>query len=73
VAIKREGDYAVSYFLTPLETVARHATEMPDRFINAEGNGVTEEFIKYAKPLIGRVPEFARIHAPKVPKILCKD
>ena len=29
VAMKRVGDYAIEYFLTPLETVARHATEMP--------------------------------------------
>ena len=73
VAIKREGNYAVSYFLTPLETVARHATEMPDSFINAEGNGVTEDFIKYGLPLIGGLPTMEHLHAPKVAKILCKD
>jgi ATP-dependent phosphofructokinase / diphosphate-dependent phosphofructokinase len=73
VAIKREGNYVVSYFLTPLATVARHATEMPDNYINAEGNGVTEDFVNYARPLIGRIPQFEHLHAPKVPKILCKD
>ncbi len=72
VAIKREADYAVSYFLTPLSTVARHATEMPAGFINAEGNNVTEDFVKYARPLIGDLPAFEHLHAPKVPKILCK-
>ena len=72
VAIRRIGDYAVQYFLTPLETVARHATEMPDEYINAEGNGVTDAFIKYASPLVGDMPTMARIQAPTVEKILKK-
>ncbi len=70
VAIKREGDYAVSYFLTPLETVARHSTCMPDAFINDEGNDVTDAFIRYARPLVGILPQPERIQAPKVKKIL---
>jgi len=69
VAIRRTGDYSVEYFLTPLETVARHATEMPDHFINKEGNDVTEAFRNYARPLIGAMPEIARIAAPTVEKI----
>ncbi|MBP9003145.1 MAG: 6-phosphofructokinase [Candidatus Hydrogenedentes bacterium] len=70
VAIKREGDYAVSYFLTPLETVARHSTSMPDAFINEAGNDVTDAFIRYARPLVGQLPGAERIQAPKVKKIL---
>ncbi|HPU97030.1 MAG TPA: 6-phosphofructokinase [Candidatus Hydrogenedentes bacterium] len=70
VAIKREGDYAVSYFLTPLEIVARHSTTMPDAFINDEGNDVTDAFIRYARPLVGSMPQPERIQAPKVKKIL---
>jgi 6-phosphofructokinase (EC 2.7.1.11) len=70
VAIRREGDYAVSYFLTPLETVARHSTSMPDAFINDEGNDVTDAFIRYARPLVGQMPQAERIQAPKVKKIL---
>ncbi len=73
VAIKRVGDYAVSYFLTPLETVARHATEMPDAFINDAGNGVTEDFIKYARPLVGATPDWQRLDAPLVEKIMNKE
>ena len=72
VAIKREGDYAVTYFLTPLETVARHSTEMPAGFINAEGNYVTDDFIRYARPLVGQMPLMERIQAPRVEKILNK-
>lgn len=70
VAIRREGDYAVSYFLTPLETVARHSTSMPDSFINDAGNDVTDAFIRYARPLVGQMPHAERIQAPKVKKIL---
>ncbi len=73
VAIKRVGDYAVSYFLTPLESVARHATEMPDAFINDAGNGVTEDFIKYARPLVGATPDWQRLDAPLVEKIMNKE
>ncbi len=72
VAIKRVGDYAVEYFLTPLSTVARHATEMPNKFINKQGNNVTDAFLRYARPLIGTMPSVARISAPTVKKILNK-
>ncbi len=73
VAIRRVGDYAVQYFLTPLETVARHATEMPARFINKEGNNVTGAFRDYARPLIGEMPVIDRIQAPKAKKILKRE
>jgi 6-phosphofructokinase 1 len=72
VAIRRIGDYAVEYFLAKLKDVAREATEMPDAFLNAEGNGVTQAFINYARPLIGTLPTLDRIAAPKVEKILNK-
>lgn len=72
VAIRRVGDYAVEYFLTPLETVARLATEMPDEYINSEGNGVTEAFLRYARPLVGAMPVIDRIGAPLIEKILNK-
>ncbi len=61
IAIKRAGTaraYAVSYAWTPLESVARETRPMPDEFINAEGNGVTEAFRDYAIPLVGRLPRF---------------
>ncbi len=72
VAIRRVGDYAVEYFLTPLETVARHATHMPAKFINKDGNDVTPAFIHYARPLIGPLPVSARLSAPPVAKVLGK-
>jgi 6-phosphofructokinase 1 len=60
VAIKRLGngeDYAVDYVCTELHNVAEKSRTMPDEFINAEGNGVTEKFIEYASPLTGELPK----------------
>lgn len=73
VAIKRVGDYAVEYFLTPLKTVAAKTRFMPKKFINKDGNGVTEAFLRYARPLIGSVPNIARLSAPRVEKVLNTD
>ncbi|PIE82726.1 MAG: 6-phosphofructokinase [Candidatus Contendobacter odensis] len=68
VAIRRIGNYAVDYFLTPLETVARETKSLPDNFINAAGNNVTREFLHYAQPLIGAIPTYERLTAPTVPR-----
>jgi len=72
VAMRRVGDYAIEYFLTPLETVARNSREMPDKFINKAGNDVTDAFRNYVRPLVGELPLLERVHAPMVPKILAK-
>ena len=69
VAIRRVGDYAVEYFLTPLDTVARHTKHMPDEFINEDGNYVTQAFLDYVRPLVGTLPKVERIAAPKVEKL----
>jgi 6-phosphofructokinase 1 len=68
VAIKRTGDYSVDYFLTPLKSVARETKPMPDNFINAAGNGVTNDFLNYARPLLGGMPEYERLQCPRVEK-----
>jgi hypothetical protein len=60
VAIRRLGsgkNYAVELFRTELCNVAEKTKSMPDEFINAEGNGVTEAFIEYAMPLTGGLPK----------------
>ncbi len=70
VAIKRLGngpDYAVELFRTELINVAEKAKPMPDEFINAEGNGVTEAFIEYAMPLTGGLPKTS--HLGNYPRI----
>ncbi|NUM52224.1 MAG: 6-phosphofructokinase [Candidatus Hydrogenedentes bacterium] len=70
VSIVRVGDYAVEYKLSQLKDVARESVHMPDAFINAEANGVTDAFVKYVRPLVGPMPTFARFSAPKVGKVL---
>jgi 6-phosphofructokinase len=70
VAIKRVGngaDYKVELFRTELRNVAEKTKPMPDEFINAEGNGVTEAFVEYAMPLTGGLPKTKHlISHPKI-------
>lgn len=55
VAINREeGEaYQISTSLVPIEEVMLHERILPDKYINARGNDVTEEFTDWLKPLIG--------------------
>ncbi len=60
VAIKRTGNganYAVELFRTELKNVAEKTKPMPDEFINADGNGITDAFVEYAMPLVGGLPK----------------
>ncbi|MHC4076667.1 MAG: diphosphate--fructose-6-phosphate 1-phosphotransferase [Planctomycetota bacterium] len=60
VAIRRlsdNGQYKAELFRTDLSNVAEKTKSMPDEFINAEGNGITEAFVDYAMPLIGGLPK----------------
>ena len=43
---------------------------MPREFIDEKNSTVTQEFKNYARPLIGDMPEYEHISAPKVAKIL---
>jgi len=59
VAIRRTGngkDYAVELFRSELSNVAEKTKSMPDEFINAEGNGITDAFMEYALPLVSGLP-----------------
>jgi 6-phosphofructokinase len=68
VSIKREKGkkYKVYYEPVELESVARETRSMPDEFINSENNWVTEKFIEYAKPLVGKLPEIGVLRKYKV-------
>lgn len=44
-----------------LADVAVKAKPMPDAYINAEGNFVTEAFCDYLQPLIGEMPKFVAL------------
>lgn len=63
VAIKRISNYPYSSeeFLTPLDKVAGIERRLPDCYINDEGNGITDDFIDYCKPLVGEIPEYAEL------------
>jgi 6-phosphofructokinase 1 len=53
--------YAVRTGSVPLEVVANQQKRLPDAFINARGNGMTDAFVAYATPLIGEsLPTFVR-------------
>jgi 6-phosphofructokinase 1 len=63
-------NYSVDYDLVPIAKVAGKTRHMPEEFINAEGNGVTEAFFNYCTPLLGSaLPESHRLRAPVVQKI----
>ena len=73
VSIKRTGNYSVDYVLSELKDVARLARSMPDEFINDEGNGITDEFRLYCRPILGSgIKQSAKLRAPKVAKLLNK-
>ena len=67
VVIKRTGDYAVKYELAQLVDIAAKTRHLPDEFINAEGNQVTDAFRNYLRPLLGDDrPCLERLWAPVV-------
>ena len=55
VAFKRVSTepYKVEPFLVDIEEVMLYERTMPDEFINEAGNGVTEAFKEWARPLLG--------------------
>jgi 6-phosphofructokinase 1 len=63
-------NYSVTYGLTALADVAGKTRTMPDDFINEAGNGTTQAFASYCRPLVGSgFAEPHRLRAPHVPKI----
>lgn len=54
IAIQRKDQvgYQVDYQSVPLKEVMLVERKVPDHFINAAGNGVTQAFIDWCKPLI---------------------
>lgn len=73
ITIHRTGYYSVDYKLTPFHEVAAKTKLMPDEFINAKGNNVTEAFKYYVTPLLGSsMPAASMLRAPRAPKILNK-
>ncbi|MCX7017009.1 MAG: 6-phosphofructokinase [Candidatus Sumerlaeota bacterium] len=63
VVIRRKAGpaYGVTYGLAKLEQLAKHTKSMPREFINDEGNDVTQAFLDYALPLVGKLPVIGRL------------
>ena len=73
VTIHRTGFYSVEYHLSPLNAVAGKTKVMPDNFINKEGNNVTDDFLMYCRPLLGKgMPDAFRLRRYMVEKLLNK-
>lgn len=74
VVIQRTGDYAVKYDLVDVREIAAKTRHLPDEFISAEGNGVTEAFRNYLRPLLGDdMPCLERLWAPAAKLDDCSD
>ena len=79
VAFKRvmvDGEYTCQPMLLNLSDVANYEKKVPLEWINAEHNGVTQDFIDYALPLIQGTPERPTEHSlpryAKLKKVLAK-
>jgi ATP-dependent phosphofructokinase / diphosphate-dependent phosphofructokinase len=64
VAMKRTGangaPYQIEFFPTPLATVARQTKHLPVEWVKG-GNGLTEAYLQYARPLAGPLPKPGRL------------
>ena len=63
VAMKRAkaARYRISYVRAELKDVARFTKELPRKFINKAGNGMTKAFADYAIPLVGNLPVIGKL------------
>jgi 6-phosphofructokinase 1 len=63
VTLKREPGkiYKCTTGTIPLSEVAVRARPMPDEFISKDGTDVTPAFIEYVKPLVGELPQYAKL------------
>ena len=57
--------YGVDFVVMPLEEVAKFTRSMPREFINRAGNDVTQAFLDYARPLVGKLPPIGFLKAAK--------
>ena len=67
VTLLRASDspYRCTTGTIPLEQVAVKARPMPPEFINKAGNFPTKAMLDYLRPLVGELPEFARLRYKK--------
>jgi 6-phosphofructokinase 1 len=53
--------YTCSTGLASLEQVGGKVRKLPQQYMDADAGFVTPEFIRYLRPLVGRLPRFARL------------
>ncbi len=63
VTLEREdsSEYKCKTSTAALCDVAVKAKPMPDKYINKEGNFVTDKFLDYVRPLIGELPNYVKL------------
>jgi 6-phosphofructokinase len=63
VTIERESSdpYRAAFGTIPLQEVSLHERPLPDKYIAADGMGVTRAFQAYIDPLVGALPEYASL------------
>jgi ATP-dependent phosphofructokinase / diphosphate-dependent phosphofructokinase len=62
VTLQRTAPYEITTSEVSLKVVANEQRRLPDAYINAAANGLTSDFVEYARPLIGEpLPELARL------------
>ena len=68
IAIRRKPGkkYAITFERVPLANVSKDTRHVPDNFINKAGNDVTQAFLDYARPLVGKLPVIGRFKGVKV-------
>ena len=70
IAIRRKPGkkYAVYFERVPLANVSKETRHVPDNFIAKNNNDVTQAFLDYARPLVGKLPVIGRLKGVKVPR-----
>jgi len=53
--------YKIKLSTISLDKVAVNIRPLDDKYINLQGNFVTDEYIKYIKPLVGELPEYSEL------------
>ena len=62
IVMKRQpGEYKIDFERAELSDVARVTKDLPREFINEAGNGITQAYVDYAKPIVGELPELGKL------------
>jgi len=59
---KSDEPYEVEYTSTDASNIANHVKYMPLDMVTEDGMNITEEAMKYFRPLVGKLPEYRVIH-----------